>query len=65
MKILINDGIAPEGEKILLDAGLEVELASYTSADKLDIVMTGGLLHNAIQSDVNVTSSLFSTDGSH
>jgi D-3-phosphoglycerate dehydrogenase len=24
MKILINDGIAPEGEKILLDAGLEV-----------------------------------------
>lgn len=25
MKVLINDGIAPEGEKILLDAGLQVD----------------------------------------
>jgi hypothetical protein len=47
-----------------LDAGIEVELASYTSGDNLDIVMTGGLLHDTFQSDVHVSFSLVTTDGS-
>lgn len=35
MKILINDGIAPEGEKILIDAGYEVDNIKITQNELL------------------------------